>query len=471
MKRKLSFLLLYSTLVLFGGLGTLVLLFGEKEPHASLTENRMLAGFPELSLQAIRNGRFMSGLEDFLSDNIPERDTLVQGAGAVMDLLSLRSKTADEETDELAAQLASFAQEGAENIEPFESEPEPEATFKPEVMDTDTPAPEATPVPGESPQFSPEPSAVPEATAASRKDLSEIRACTFTLTMKNGSTQTVYTFPKENIQRAVRVLNAYRALLPADGHVFFAQPPFSGIGFKLQNGTCIGWGSDLEDTINEFSDDGVYMVSVEKVLEQPLLDKEYLYFNTDHHWTPRAASYVANAILKTMGIDPRPYDSYTFHTFRDFYGSTTVNNPQIRATRKPDTLEVLILTTPVKGYQVLWNGAERNAPLIYENNHTYMAFLGGTKGPWRRFETGVDSGRNCLVIGDSFSTCFVPFLAPYYETILVTDVRDGYYDRPHARWTISQYMQQHGVDDVYIVLSTSSSINTAGMFEKLLRYL
>ena len=43
MKHKLSFLLLYGTLVLFGGLGAFVFLYGEREPHASHTENRMLA--------------------------------------------------------------------------------------------------------------------------------------------------------------------------------------------------------------------------------------------------------------------------------------------------------------------------------------------------------------------------------------------------------------------------------------------
>ena len=47
MKRKLSFLLLYGSLVLFGGLGALLLIFGEKAPHASLAENRMLAGLPQ----------------------------------------------------------------------------------------------------------------------------------------------------------------------------------------------------------------------------------------------------------------------------------------------------------------------------------------------------------------------------------------------------------------------------------------
>ena len=493
MRRKLSFLLLYGTLVLFGGLGALLLIWGEKEEHASLTENRMLAGFPTLSARSVRDGSFMSGIEDYLSDNVPERDSLVDRADTIMDLFSLARKTEDDLDDELAAQLAAFAQEGggfedlpeddvsapadapeetvpAPTDAPAETPeavavPEPEATIEPQVTST----PEATPeVVTETPAPTAEPTAEP--TAAAAKDLSAIRDCTFNLTLKNGSRQLVYTFPKENIQRAVKVLNAYRSKLPEDGHMFFAQPPFSGIGFKLGNGTAIGWDGDLEDMVNAYADDGVYMVSVQRVLEQALLNKEYLYFNTDHHWTPRAACYVANACLEQLGIDPRPYESYSFHTYKDFYGSAA-STPKARAGRRPDTLDVMITATPVKGYQVFWNRTEREAPLIYENNHTYMAFLGGTKGPWRRFETGVDSGRNCLVIGDSFGLAFVPFLSPYYETIIVTDVRDAYYEHANARWTISQYMAENSVDDVYFVLSTASGVNTAGMFQSLLRYL
>ena len=196
-----------------------------------------------------------------------------------------------------------------------------------------------------------------------------------------------------------------------------------------------------------------------------------MYFTTDHHWTPRAACYTLNAILRTMGIDPRPYDSYSFTVHRDFYGSASNGNAKYKRIHKPDTLEVLMPDTPVKGYRIYWDGTEVDAPLIYTNYNSYMTFLGGTLGPWRRFETGTDCGRSCLVIGDSFANCFVPFLASYYETIHVTDVRKDYYDGAHARWSISQYMADNGVDDVYFILSTASGVNTVGLMENLLRYL
>ena len=52
MKNRFSFYVMFGMLVLFGGLGALLLIFGQKTPHPSETENRMLAGFPELSASA-----------------------------------------------------------------------------------------------------------------------------------------------------------------------------------------------------------------------------------------------------------------------------------------------------------------------------------------------------------------------------------------------------------------------------------
>ena len=506
MKHKFSFLLTYGMAVLLGGLGALLLLVGEKTPHPSQMENRMLAGFPPLSAKAVQDGSFMEGLESYLSDNMLERDQLVAAADRLMGCFSLATQSDDEMAQEaLFAQVAAFAQEGEAQPAGPEETPEPAPAPTPEPTPTAEPA---TPAPtrdvsdrsDETPSSSdgtpelrdtpePERSAVPETTeptaaptdtpqpeasptpAPAKKDLSAIQPCYFTCTRADGSVHTVYTFPVNNILRMIKTLNAYRAALPAEGHVFFAQPPFPGVAANLQSGEFVSWGGELENTINEYSDEGVYMVSVQQVLQQPLLDGEYLFFTTDHHWTPRAACYTANALLATLGIDPKPYDSYAFHTYRDFYGSMLNSNPNLRSTHRPDVLDVMIPETPVKGYCIAWDGSEREAPLIYENSHTYMAFLGGTQGPWRRFETGVDCGRSCLVIGDSFSNCFVPFLTPYYETVHATDVRDAYYDGAHASWTISEYIAKYGIDDVYLILSTASGVNTDYLIESLLKYL
>ena len=130
----------------------------------------------------------------------------------------------------------------------------------------------------------------------------------------------------------------------------------------------------------------------------------------------------------------------------------------------------MIPCTPVKGYRILWDGTEIDAPLMVDS-HSYMAYLGGILGPWRRFDTGVDCGRNCLVIGDSYSHVVVPYLTPYYASVHLTDVRVANYDPAHIRWTISEYIEKNGIDDVYIILSTASGVNSVSLIESLLKYL
>lgn len=470
MKRKLSFLLIYGVLVLFGGLGTLVLLFGEKEPHASLTENRMLAGLPELSLQTIRNGRFMLGLEEYLSDGMFDRDTIVADINRLTACFSLQRPTEADVDEALFEQAQAFAQ-GA-NPDPIPDEPTlPIASetghtaAQTEAASSNALAPtvDATPAEDDRPAT--------QADIFAEKNLSDVPDCVLTCSTKDGAKHIIYQFPKANVQRMIRLLNAYRAVLPKDGHMFFTQPPFPGIANYLSSGEYTGWDSDLEDAINAYANEGVYMLSALKVLEQPLLEGEYLYFRTDHHWTPRAACYVANAFLQRLGIDPRPYSEYSFITYNNFIGSAASSLSGSHAYLRPDTIEVLIPKTPVQGYVIQWDNSQREAPLIYSDRNSYMAYLGGTLGPWRRFDTGVDCHRSCLVIGDSYDCAFVPFLTPYYETVHVTDVREAYYDYGNIQWSISEYIAQNGIDDVYFILSTASGVNTDSMIQYLFRFL
>lgn len=458
MKNRFSFYLLYGMTVFLGGLGLLLLVFGQKTPHASYRENRMLAGFPALTVKTVTDGSFMTGLEDYLNDNIPDRENIIEETASIMNRLTV-FESQEEETDQekLMNEVAAYAEEPKETPLPAMAQsvdPTPEP-FEP-ATETDAPAPS---------ELSAEsPASVPE-----QKDLSLVPTCRLDCIQPDGSAQTIYTYESADVQRTIRMLNAYRAVLPEHGHVFFAQPPFPGLAGNLSEHRYIGWNSDVEDAINAYSVDGVYAANVPALLEQPLLNGEDLYFTTDHHWKARAACYTVNDMLKTMGIDPIPYDSYSFEVYRDFYGSAA-NSPGYRSSHKPDTADVMLPSTPVKGYQVYWDRSEREAPLIAPT-HSYMTYLGGILGPWRRFETGVDCGRNCLVIGDSFATVLVSYLTPYYETVHVTDIRADYYDPKHVAWSISDYIKEHNIEDVYIILSTASGVNSVGLIESLQNYL
>ncbi len=460
MKHRFTFWLTYACIALFGSLGLLLLLFGKKDARPSDEENRMLAGFPALTGESLKSGEFMEGIESYLSDAMPGRGRIVAKTASWMNALSL-DKANDAQADA----------DVFEAVEQF-GEDEPDAPANP----TETPEP-TDPEPTEPGQNEPAPD-VPEPTASADPDAAgtpriprEIETCTFRQIRKDGTYRTTYTFERERVDNAIRVLNAYRRKLPENGHVFFTQVPFPDIAFTLQNGDYVGWESDLEAILAANVDDGVEVVSALDVLEPGLLAGEDLYFRTDHHWKPRAACKVAQAMLKRIGIDALGYDDYTYNQNGGWYGSRVSGHPELKETTEPDTVEVLIPTLPVKGVTIDWNGTEKPCPFMVTDRHSYLAYLGGTLGPWRRYETGVDCGRKALVIGDSYICCFVPYLAPYYEEVHTTDLRKDYYDAKRAAWTVSEYLERNEIDDVYIVLSTASGVNAAYVTEYLWKYL
>ncbi|MBQ8954744.1 MAG: hypothetical protein IJ048_11575, partial [Clostridia bacterium] len=91
MKHKFSFKLTLWWAIAALFLGAALLLFGEKQERQSLMENRMLAGFPSLSWRSVLSGGFMTGFEDYLSDNFFGRQQLVTLSEDALGLFSTQT--------------------------------------------------------------------------------------------------------------------------------------------------------------------------------------------------------------------------------------------------------------------------------------------------------------------------------------------------------------------------------------------
>lgn len=455
MKHRISFYLTYACIVAFGVLGVLLLALGEKEARASETENRMLSGFPAFSAQSVGDGSFMSSMESYLSDGIPARERVISETAVWMNMLSLDRATDSEEEkvfvdeEEPASEQEAAAPSVPPVPEPPSVEPDAPHTEQPEIT---APSPE------------PQPSA-----SAPREG--SIKACSFREIRPDGTSYVSETYTVEEMCNAIDAINSYRAALPEDGILFFIQAPPPKIAFDIQNGTYIGWESDVEQTIAENALPGVEVFSPADILIPHLKAGEDLYFHTDHHWKPLAACYAAQAMLGRVGIRALSYDEYNYHHNSGFYGSKKYEHPEVMQTMSADTIDVMDPILPVKGYTIAWNGWKSDCPFLIPHMNDYRAYLSGQRGPWRCYETGVDSGRRCLVTGDSYANCFVPYLAPYYEEIHTVDFRDDNYDGAHRRWTVRQYIEEHEIDDVYIVISMTTGISSAIMQKLMQRYL
>ena len=121
-----------------------------------------------------------------------------------------------------------------------------------------------------------------------------------------------------------------------------------------------------------------------------------------------------------------------------------------------DAVQVMEPISPVEAYML--RNLTETSPGVFIDRELggLMSYLGGLKGPWRLFDSGFHTGRNALVLGDSFELTFVPFLMPYYDRIIVTDLRDSLYSAESSGASVREYIETYGVTDIYMLYSTYS---------------
>lgn len=423
MGRRFAFLLRYWWVLSLAALGLATLLTAPREARPDEDENRMLAAAPACSVEAVLDGSFMAGVEEWLSDAVVGRRTLIDAAERVQGAFALGGGE-----DDLA---------GGELIEAIGRETL--ATPEPEQPRGEAP-PAATQPPAQAPAEDAAPDDIPETT--------------FWIRSNDGSVRTVYRFPPENVAVTAGILNLFRSALPEDGRVVFAETPVADTanGYLRRRDEYEAWGSDMEEALQSVVDDGVVIVNAAEALLPHLENGEYLYFRSDHHWTARGAWIVYCAMMERLGAPPLAYDDYTYRVRREAFGAAGRGNH--------DVLEVMEPVKPVESY-LLSNLTEREqVEFMAYGSFAYKAFLGGTRGPWRLFETGARTGRTALLLGDSFSNALLPYLLPHYDRVIMTDPRASYYDARASGASMREYIEYYGVDDVYIMVCFATSINS-----------
>lgn len=417
MKHKTSFIIVYWWLLalLLCGLGLMA--FAEKEERISESENRILSGFPELSLESLTSGEFFLGIESYLSDGVWGRDQIV---GVSESLLGFFSASSAEE--EALLSDAAMADEITGETLPADSPEAPENTPA-------TPGQETAPT--EAAEDS-APSDAPEGYGMWR-----IHA--------DGTYDQIVKARDSDLQTVAGVLNGFKSHLPEDGMVFYANVPMTNTAHTARD-SWAGWYDNLDDGLAQYTDEGVYMINVPGLLEGPLWAGEPVYFDSDHHWTPRGAILAVNECIRIQGRPVVPYEEYDY----------TVNQFGNATKHTLDDMELMHPLLPVAGNSLAGGRVGEEKPLMVYTYRNYRAYLDGDSSVWTRYVTGFATGRSALVVGDSFSNAFTPYLTPYYDTIYKVDAR--YYEPRENGGTIAELMEKYGVDDVYIVLSQANGV-------------
>jgi len=155
---------------------------------------------------------------------------------------------------------------------------------------------------------------------------------------------------------------------------------------------------------------------------------QYIYYNSDHHWTSLGAYYAYNQIA--TALDFKPYSKNQFdleHATNEFYGTfSSKSKIEVDA----DTIDLYNLASnEFKVTEVIVNDGkqEKSYDSIYfrdwlDEKDKYSVFLGQVQ-PEITIKTNVANNKKLLIFKDSFAHSLVPFLSLHYSEIKLIDLR------------------------------------------------
>ena len=208
---------------------------------------------------------------------------------------------------------------------------------------------------------------------------------------------------------------------------------------------------------------------------------EYIFYKTDHHWTSLGAKYVFENMINNLGIND-PVSDYDIYTVSNSFSGSMASKSGYQATF--DEIKIMIprnYNTEYKTSQILpdatieTNQTDPNLFVVQypENKEScslyhsaalqekdqYTVFLGGNYSRLD-IQTLNDNERCLLLIKDSYANCFVQFLIPYYEKIVMIDPR-YFYDE------IEQVITKEQITDILFLYNMNTFLEDRSLADVL----
>ena len=148
-----------------------------------------------------------------------------------------------------------------------------------------------------------------------------------------------------------------------------------------------------------------------------------IYYKTDHHWTTLGAWQAFQTTAADMELDPAAA-SWIAYPVSDSFRGTLSSRSGSR-----DQTDSIAVYAPLEEqpYYVFYPDTQIKTATLYareklDTKDQYAVFLDGNH-PLAEIRTTTLNDRRLLVFKDSYANCFLPFLVPYYESIVVVDPR------------------------------------------------
>lgn len=198
----------------------------------------------------------------------------------------------------------------------------------------------------------------------------------------------------------------------------------------------------------------------------PLLSakNQYIYYNTDHHWTSLGAYLGYFSSAKPLGFSHNEIDKFNVeHASHDFKG--TLYSKTLYEKCPPDTIDLYHLSTGEPQVTVTVKSGQKSSEhqSIFFRNYLdkkdkYNTFLGQNE-PCVSVKTNVGNQKKLLIIKDSYAHSMVQFYMYHYSEITLIDLR--YVNK------LSNYISVDDYDQIMFVYNFASINSDTSIGKKL----
>ncbi len=215
--------------------------------------------------------------------------------------------------------------------------------------------------------------------------------------------------------------------------------------------------TDMIDKL--YSNVNTHIIDIEGTLEDH--KNEYIFYRTDHHWTSLGAYYTFCANSTAMGITGSTSE-YDVYTVTDSFEGTLSSKSGSHSAM--DHIEIYAPKNSSVEYYVTYPDSQDKVCSIFRSDclevkDKYTVFFGGNHSIVE-IKTTANNGKNLLLFKDSYANCFVQFLIPHYENIIMVDPR-YYYDN------VDSIMNNQGITDVLFLYCADTILTDTSLTDVL----
>lgn len=360
-------------LLLLGGIASLAM----KKESVSLMENRKLVTFPEFSDSALWNGKYFKNIENYYADNFPLRDNWINISDKFRNSIGFQSS----------------------EIKIYDNVNNPEANEKDTLEDKINDGP------------------LPDDGAVGEKKKG-------VFVFKNRAFEMFGGGPAMGKAYA-DIINSYNQLLGPDIQVYNLIIPVA-LEFEITEKYAKMQKPNRPAIENIYNSEDPNIKKVWAIDSIRQHRTEYIYFNTDHHWTSLGAYYAYKAFCVQAGLTPVNIDTVASKVKPSFLGSLYRLTRDEGLKNNPDSVRYYLFKDSVNFYIGsaaigYWNKSKMYSEGA-NGTSSYLVFLQGDL-PIVKMETQHKNGRKIAVVKESYGNAFAPFLINNYEKVIVVDQR------------------------------------------------